>query len=361
MGDVEALKKQEQRKRINSGYMWALICAVFWGLWYIPGEIIWNINPFNEMLSEISHMMSNSGSMVVVAAEVSALNALFAVLSLIIWNGCLLRLNELGRTIKNFNLCSKWLLAGSVLGGPVAIFGSFMAMAFIGSAFAAVASLLYPVVGSVAAFLWYGEKITSRASIGIFIIIVGSISIFGGKFIHDIHSAGGLQWLGYLGGLMAASGWGLEGAIAGIGLEFSESDTGLTARFIFELLFWWLIIIPIFAMTGFPMYEYATAVFQPVPLMVLTFTGLASGFCYVTWYKSFPLIGVGRGQGVANLYGLISIILLFLFVGSTPGWTVFIGGLLCVAGAVVMFTEEPLEIETLRNQNTEGLKMKDEF
>lgn len=117
MGDVEALKKQEQRKRINSGYMWALICAVFWGLWYIPGEIIWNINPFNEILSEVSHMMSGSGSMVVVAAEVSALNALFALLSLIIWNGCLLRLNELGRTIKNFNLYSKWLLAGSVFGG----------------------------------------------------------------------------------------------------------------------------------------------------------------------------------------------------------------------------------------------------
>ncbi|MFP4654958.1 MAG: hypothetical protein ACLFMM_04690 [Methanohalobium sp.] len=57
----------------------------------------------------------------------------------------------------------------------------------------------------------------------------------------------------------------------------------------------------------------------------------------------------------------MSIIFLFLFLGSTPEWTEFVGGLLCIAGDVVMFTEESLEIETLRNQNTEGLKVENNF
>ncbi|MFP4655333.1 MAG: hypothetical protein ACLFMM_06640 [Methanohalobium sp.] len=39
--------------------------------------------------------MINGSSSMVVVAEVSALNALFAELSLVIWNGALLRLNEL--------------------------------------------------------------------------------------------------------------------------------------------------------------------------------------------------------------------------------------------------------------------------
>ncbi|WP_292484381.1 DMT family transporter [Methanohalobium sp.] len=348
MVDTEQMRIKEHENRIRSGYMWALFCAVLWGLWYIPGTVVWTIEPFTGMLEEVSGMISGDGPLVIVAALVTAFNALTVIIALMVWNGTLLRLPELGRTLREFKPCSKWFLIGSVCGGPIAIFGSFMAMAFIGGAFAAVAGLLYPGVGSITANLWYGEKITKRAAVGILVIIAGGVTIFGGGLINDIQSAEGVAWLGYLGGAMAALGWGLEGAIAGVGLEVSESDTGLTARFVFELLLWWIIIIPALAIAGFPMYEYAIQVFQPIPLLVMVFAGITFGFCYVSWYKSFPLIGVGRGQGVANLYGLMSIIFLFLFLGSTPAWTVFVGGLLCIAGAFIMFTEESLEIETLR-------------
>lgn len=348
MVDTERMRVREHENRIRSGYMWAFFCAVLWGLWYIPGEIIWTVEPFTTMYEDISVGIPGDAPMVIVAALVTAFNALTVIIALMVWNGTLLRLPELGRTLREFKPCSKWFLIGSICGGPIAIFGSFMAMAFIGGAFAAVAGLLYPVVGSITANLWYGEKISKRAALGILVIIVGGVTIFGGGLINDIQSAEGVAWLGYLGGAMAALGWGLEGAIAGVGLEVSESDAGLTARFVFELLLWWIIIIPALAIAGFPMFEYAIQVFQPIPLMIMMFAGITFGFCYVSWYKSFPLIGVGRGQGVANLYGLMSIIFLFLFLGSTPAWTVFVGGILCIAGAFIMFTEESLELETLR-------------
>jgi drug/metabolite transporter (DMT)-like permease len=348
MVDTEQMRVREHENRIRSGYMWALFCAILWGLWYIPGTVIWTIEPFTGMFTEVSEMISGDGPLVIVAALVTAFNALTVIIALMVWNGTLLRLPELGRTLREFKPCSKWFLIGSICGGPIAIFGSFMAMAFIGGAFAAVAGLLYPVVGAITANLWYGEKITKRAAVGILVIIAGGVTIFGGGLIQDLQSVEGVAWLGYLGGAMAAIGWGLEGAIAGVGLEVSESDTGLTARFVFELLLWWIIIIPALAIAGFPMFEYAIQVFQPIPLLVMVFAGITFGFCYVSWYKSFPLIGVGRGQAVANLYGLMSVIFLFLFLGSTPAWTVFVGGILCIAGAFIMFTEESLEIETLR-------------
>ncbi len=148
---------------------------------------------------------------------------------------------------------------------------------------------------------------------------------------------------------MAAVGWGIEGAIAGKGLDISEPDVGLTLRFLGENIIWWIIIIPILAIIGFPMYSYAIQAFEPpLALLVLVFAGITFGFCYVSWYKSFPLIGVGRGQGIGNLYGFFAVIFIFLFFGDVPQWTILLGGTLCIIGSFVMFTEEAAEIETLR-------------
>jgi len=81
---------------------------------------------------------------------------------------------------------------------------------------------------------------------------------------------------------------------------------------------------------------------------VLIFAGITFGFCYVSWYKSFPLIGVGRGQGIGNLYGLFAVIFIFLFFGDVPSWTILVGGALCLIGSTVMFSEDTGEMESLR-------------
>lgn len=347
--DLKALKKQESKRKISKGYMWALFCAVFWGIWYLPGTVVWVLNPFDEMYGAIAGAGGDGTALIITAVLITAFNALTVMLALILWNGVLGKFGELVRTMKEFHPCSKWFFLASIFGGPMAILGSFIAMGFIGGAFAAVAALLYPVVGSILAYYWYGEKISKRAAIGIAVIIVGGITIFGGGLLTEL-SSGNVQWIGYLGGLMAAAGWGIEGAIAGKGLDISEPDVGLTLRFVGENLIWWIIIVPILALVGYPMYSFALQTFEPLTLLVLIFAGITFGFCYVCWYKSFPLIGVGRGQGIGNLYGLFAIIFIFLFFGDVPQWTILVGGTLCVIGSFVMFTEDTSELETLRGE-----------
>ena len=327
--------------------MWAFFCAIFWGIWYLPGTVVWVLNPFDEMQSAIAATNGAEASLIITAVLITAFNALTVMLALMLWNGVLGKFGELKRTIKEFNPCSKWFFLASIFGGPMAILGSFIAMGFIGGAFAAVAALLYPVIGSVLAYYWYGEKISKRAAMGIGVIILGGITIFGGGLINEL-SSGNVQWIGYLGGLMAAAGWGIEGAVAGKGLDISEPDVGLTLRFVGENIIWWIIIVPVLALIGYPMYSFALQAFEPMTMLVLIFAGITFGFCYVCWYKSFPLIGVGRGQGIGNLYGLFAIIFIFLFFGDAPEWTILLGGALCVAGSFVMITEDSSELETLR-------------
>ncbi|MDG6244946.1 MAG: EamA family transporter [Methanolobus sp.] len=345
--DLKALQKQERQKRVKYGYMWALFCAVLWGLWYLPGTAVWVLNPFDEMYGEIAAGSGDGVALVVVAVLITAFNALTVILALMVWNGTLGKLGEMKRTLKEIKPCTKWFFLASIFGGPIAILGSFMAMGFVGGAFAAVAALLYPVVGSALAAKWYGEKISKRAFAGIVIIILGGITIFGGGVLTELGS-GNVMWLGYLGGLMAATGWGIEGAIAGKGLDIAEPDIGITLRFLGENIIWWIIIVPVLAIAGFPMFKYALLVFEPLVLLVLVFAGITFGFCYVSWYKSFPLIGVGRGQGIANLYGLFAVISIYLFFGDVPSWTIIVGGALCLIGSTVMFSEDTGEIESLR-------------
>jgi len=347
--DLKSLKKQESKRKISKGYMWALFCAVFWGIWYLPGTVVWVLNPFDEMYSTIAATGGDSTALIITAVLITAFNALTVMLALMLWNGVLGKYGELGRTLKEFHPCSKWFFLASIFGGPMAILGSFIAMGFIGGAFAAVAALLYPVVGSILAYYWYGEKISKRAAIGIGVIIVGGITIFGGGLLTEL-SSGNVQWIGYLGGLMAAAGWGIEGAIAGKGLDISEPDVGLTLRFLGENIIWWIIVVPVLALLGYPMYSFALQAFEPMTMLVLIFAGITFGFCYVCWYKSFPLIGVGRGQGIGNLYGLFAIIFIFLFFGDVPEWSIIVGGTLCVIGSFVMFTEDTSALETLRGE-----------
>ncbi|WNY26433.1 DMT family transporter [Methanolapillus ohkumae] len=348
--NLNDLKVMENKRRVRYGYMWALFCAVFWGIWYLPGTAVWCLNPFDEMSAAIAATHGESISLVVVAVLITAFNALTVVIALLLWNVVLgkHKVKELGRTIMEFKHCSKWFFLGSIC-GLIAVFGSYLAMGFIGAAFSAVAGLLYPVVGSTVARLWYGEKISKRALAGILIIVCGGIAIYAGGLVSEI-ATGEVQWFGYLGGLMAALGWGLEGAVAGKGLDLAEPDAAITIRFIGESMVWWIVVIPVLALLGFPMLHYAALIFDPFVLLVLMFAGITFGFCYVTWYKSFPLIGVGRGQGIGNLYGLFAVIFVFLFFGTSPGWAIIIGGILCVAGSFLMFTESTGDMESLRGE-----------
>ena len=351
---IAEMKTNENKKRVKFGYIWALFCAVFWGMWYLPGTAIWALNPFDTMLEELTVSTGDGTvSFLVVAILISAFNAAACVVALLLWNAVIgkYKVAELKRTIVEFKHCSKWFFLAGVF-GLLAVLGSFIAMGWIGASFSAVAGLLYPVIGATIARLWYGERISKRATIGILLIIFGGIVIYAGGLVTELSSGSGIPWVGYLGGIMAAVSWGIEGAIAGKALDISEPDAGLTTRFIAEGLYYWVIILPVLAICGIPVYKYAFAVIQdPFVLLVLFFMGLTFGYCYVTWYKSFPLIGVGRGQGIGNLYGICAVVFVFLFMGGFPGWALILGAVLCVTGSFLMFSESTDNVESLRGSD----------
>jgi drug/metabolite transporter (DMT)-like permease len=100
--------------------------------------------------------------------------------------------------------------------------------------------------------------------------------------------------------------------------------------------------------------ELVIATFNWAAMGWLTLAGVTFAFCYVSWYKSFPLIGVGRGQAIAALYGLFAVIFLAIFTFNIPEWNFLVGLALFVLGGFVMYTEndEVLEVVRAVSKNT---------
>ncbi len=350
MNQMEMARAQHKTRSVRWGYIWALWCAVFWGAWYLPGTAVWKAPPFSAM------SFATTDEFLVAAAVITAMSSLGVLFFLLLWLASLEKLGEYVRTLRRFSKISKWFFLAAIFGGPCALFGSQLAIGFVGPIFAAVAALLYPIIGATMARFWYNEKITLRAAAGILVIVAGGVSIFVPGITGEAASASDLMWVGYVGGAMAAFGWGVEGAVAGRALDITDPDVGITIRFTAEVVYWLFLLLP--AMAFFfdsSVAEVAKASLNFWAITWLLLAGLTFGLCYVAWYKSFPLIGVGRGQAIGALYGVFAVIFLAVFAFQIPDWNFLFGLVLTVSGGFLMITESADVVEVVRAPANKGL------
>ncbi len=341
---LDGARAQYHAGRIRWGFIWALWSAVLAGAWYIPATALWYEPAFAAGREDTASVF------LLTATVIAALNVVTMLLFALLWIGVLGKIPDYRRTMRQVRSISSWYMVAAFFGGPMALFGGFLAMGFIGAVFAAVAGLLYPIVGALLARLWYHEKITLRVAVGIFIIIAGGVTVFGPGLLAGFSGTGDGAWLGYLGGAMTAVGWGVEGAIAGRVMDVSDPDAGLTIRFTAEAAYWLLLVLPLVIwLTEFPALELVMqALSTPSTLVMLLLAGVSFAFGQVTWYRSFPLIGVGRGQAVGDLYAVFTVLFVAAFTLQLPDWNFLLGLVLAVFGGFVMFTERDSVLEVVR-------------
>ncbi len=346
--EAQNLRMINRRKKIRYGFMMGGFLALLWGFWYVPGSIMWVIDPFLSLYNDMAVIHGETSAMIITAVLITGANALMAGIVLILWNGHLRKFSEMKRTIVEIRSVSKYLMAAAICAGPIAVFGSYLATGFAGAAFSAVAALAFPVVGSILTTKFAGQRMTRKALIGILAIVVGCISIYVGGLIGEIRS-GDMQLMGLIGGLMAVFGWGLEGLVVAKGMDLSEPDAAFHIKALFEIVIWWIIIIPILIIAGIPIHHYVLGIFtDPTALLVVICSGFAFGYCTICYYKAYPMIGAGRAMGLSAMNAMVAVIILFVLTGSIPAWTVIIGGILCIVGLVTMFSDSDENLDCLR-------------
>jgi drug/metabolite transporter (DMT)-like permease len=341
---AHALRRHYARNQ-RWGFMWATWTAILWGAWYVPSTALWFEHPYVDIPPDQDTVR------LAATAVMTWIHALVVMVFLTLWNGALGKLEDYARTLVRFRKISKWYALASLCGGPLAIFGSYMAMGYVGPVFAAISSLFYPVVGAVIATLWYKENITSRAALGMALIIMGGMVVYGPGLFGEIDPTRHNAWLGYLGGIMSALGWGAEGAVAARAMDVTDPDVGLQCRFSFEVLFWGVLILPLLALfTSLPIGSLLVETLTCGKAMLwITLSAAAHAYCYTSFYKSFSLIGVGRGEAIGNLYAVFALIFIAAFTLQFPQWYFLVGLIFTVLGSFVMFGEGAESVSHLRN------------
>jgi drug/metabolite transporter (DMT)-like permease len=348
--ELQARAQAEKKARVNWGFRWAIICALLWGMGYVAMTALWDCDPFVS-----PENFSGMKAYIISAILMSALQAtVFAIVLCLFWALLTGKLKEVGKTLAHPKI-SKWLTAAALFGGPCAIFGSTLAIGYVGAAFASAIGLLSAVVGTILGWAVYKEKITRKTAAGVIMLVVGGVLVLDPAnmidTIQDPASPDGV-WLGYVGGLMSALGWGIEGAFAARALDVTDPDSSVCVRYVCESLLWLIILLPVTAVIVGPgdFYDmFVDAVTNPDFIFWEVIASFTLGMCYVTMYKCYPLIGVGRTLSLTAMYVPVSIVALYAFMGQVPSWWIVIGTIISVAGMFVMYWESDTISGSTRN------------
>jgi len=183
------------------------------------------------------------------------------------------------------------------------------------------------------------------------IIIMGGVVIYGPGLFGEMDITHNNAWLGYLGGILSAIGWGAEGAVAARAMDVTDPDVGIQCRFSFEVLFWGVLLLPVLALfTDLPIVSLiVSTVTESKAMLWIVLAAACHAYCYTAFYKSFSLIGVGRGEAVGNLYAVFALIFIAAFTLQLPQWYFLVGLALTVLGSFVMFGEPAESVAQLRD------------
>jgi len=195
--------------------------------------------------------------------------------------------------IKSF----KWLVLASAIGGPVGMTGYVLAVNYMGASVGAVASAVYPAIGSVLAYLFLKEKIKWYQWIFLLLTLAG---VYGLSYSPELDIKN--FWLGLCGVFMCAFGWGIEGVILSKCLKDASIKTeyALQIRQTVSALCYALIIIP--ALGGV---EFTLGLFTAENAAVLSVVAAAAFFAtvsYLFYYKTIASIGVSKAMGLNITY-----------------------------------------------------------
>ena len=216
-------------------------------------------------------------------------------LYMLILNGARRKLKDLLRVCKGKNL--KWLILASAIGGPVGMTGYVLAVNYMGASIGAVASAIYPAIGSVLAFLFLKEKIKWHQWVFLVLTMLG---VFGLSYSPEIDIIN--FGIGLCGAFMCAFGWGIEGVILSKCLkdETVKSEYALQIRQTVSALIYGIIIIPSLDGIGFTASLFAKGNYSVI--FIILAAALCATVSYLFYYKAISSLGVAKAMGLNITY-----------------------------------------------------------
>ncbi len=211
----------------------------------------------------------------------------------------------------------RFVVVAAVIGGPVGMTGYVMAVNYMGASIGAVASAIFPAIGAVLAYFFLKEKMQWYRWI---LLIVTLLGVYGLSYSPElnIHNF----WLGLIGALMCAFGWGIEAVILAKCMQDPEvkDEYALQIRQTTSAIVNGLIILPVIKGWGFTidLFRMNTGWLLPVIAIAALFATVS----YLFYYRAISQIGASKSMALNVTYTawaiLFTVVILRDFSVLTP-------------------------------------------
>lgn len=258
-------------------------------------------------------------------------------------------LKNMLNVFKNKHL--KWLILSSAIGGPIGMTGYVMAVNYMGPSVGAVASAVYPAIGTVLAYIFLKERVKWYQWIFLLLTMFG---VYGLSYSPGLNI--GNFWFGLLGAFMCAFGWGIEAVIlAGCMKDTSiKNECALWIRQTTSALIYGLIIIP--ALSGWDftwnLLQNNTGVFLPSVAGAALFATIS----YLFYYRTIARIGASKAMALNITYtawAIVFTVLIFKDFSVINGQTLLCAGIVVVCGVFAATDLKALLPRTKNREKTE--------
>ena len=206
----------------------------------------------------------------------------------------------------------KWVVVAALIGGPVGMTGYVMAVNYMGASIGAVASAIFPAIGSILAYIFLKEKMKWYQWVFLIFTLLG---VYGLSYSPDLTITN--FWLGILGAAMCAFGWGIEAVILAKCLTDPEvtDEYALQIRQTTSALAYGIILLPILKGWGFTADLFATNSGWLLPTIAIA--ALFATVSYLFYYKAIAQIGASKAMALNVTYCAWSIVFTVLILGDT--------------------------------------------
>lgn len=206
----------------------------------------------------------------------------------------------------------KWVVAAAVIGGPIGMTGYVLAVNYMGASIGAVASAVFPAIGSILAYIFLKEKMKWHQWIFLVFTLLG---VYGLSYSPDLNIEN--FWLGLLGAAMCAFGWGIEAVVLAKCLKDPEvkDEYALQIRQTTSAITYGIIILPILKGWGF-----TASLFNATSGWVLPTIAIAALFAtvsYLFYYKAIAQIGASKSMALNVTYCAWAIVFTVIILRDT--------------------------------------------
>lgn len=217
-----------------------------------------------------------------------------------IYNAVKGNLGKVWRALKTKS--GKWVILAAVIGGPVGMTGYVLAVNYMGASIGAVASAIFPAIGSVLAFIFLKEKMKWYQWLFLAATLLG---VYGLSYSPDLAIEN--FWLGILGAFLCSFGWGIEAVILAKCLKDPEveDEYALQIRQTVSAVTYGAAILPVLGLMGHGAWGFTAGLFTSGTgwlLPTIAIAGLFATVSYLFYYKAIAKIGASKAMALNVTY-----------------------------------------------------------